>query len=476
MSTKIWQAREIPRFFATINKTLLDAPIALTLAGLGCVALALSSDLANTFNAPRSGGAPITLALLVALALTFVCYLAATRLVPIPRLQPHRRRFNLLLYPILIWALFTGIQTVTILGTGLVRSLTVSHVRYGSDDLYYNHYNAVLVLHGENPYTGQRLVDEAAYFGEFAFTPIARGRFADPHHYPTQAEMDQVLRAYLAHPESLPSEVDPRTTHSYPAGAFLVVLPFVAAGIPSIAFPQILLFLLLFAAILRITPAPWRLPVALLALSAADGARQAAGSDFEIWPLAFVALAWIVRERRWSSALLLGVACAIKQTAWLAAPFYLIWVWREKGAAEAARRAALAAVTLLVINAPWIIASPHEWLSSIFLPVSLPLLPDGSGIIGLSLTGLLPLAPSIVFAALEVAALVIALFWYSRAQPRYPYAGLILPLIPLLFAWRSPERYFVLSPLIAVLALALILAQSACKKPAGANITPTGPN
>ena len=72
MSTKIWQSREIPRFFATINDTLLDAPIALTLTSLGCVALASSSDLANTFNAPRSGGPLIALALFVALTLALV--------------------------------------------------------------------------------------------------------------------------------------------------------------------------------------------------------------------------------------------------------------------------------------------------------------------------------------------------------------------------------------------------------------------
>ena len=181
------------------------------------------------------------------------------------------------------------------------------------------------------------------------------------------------------------------------------------------------------------------------------------GGDFEIWPLACVALAWLLRERRWTSALALGAACAIKQTAWLAAPFYLIWVWRTYGPREAGRRAAIVAATFLVINAPWIIASPREWLASIFLPVTLPLLPDGSGIIGLSLTGVLPLGPSWLYGLLELAALAAALAWYWRECERLPFAGLILPLVPLFFAWRSSERYFVLLPLLALLAVALTL-------------------
>ncbi|MGZ3599627.1 MAG: hypothetical protein ACXWQ5_07890, partial [Ktedonobacterales bacterium] len=112
------------------------------------------------------------------------------------------------------------------------------------------------------------------------------------------------------------------------------------------------------------------------------------------------------------------------------------------------------------LNLPWIIASPRPWLESQLLPVTLPLLPDGSGIIGLSLTGILPLAPTLFYSLLEVTALLAALVWYWRAAPRAPFAGLVLPLVPLFFAWRSSERYFVLLPLLAVLALALTLRQT----------------
>src|SRR5262249_4201895 len=163
---------------------------------------------------------------------------------------------------------------------------------------------------------------------------------------------DAVVNGYLAAPSHPPPELDPRTTHSYPALAFLVNLPVVALGLPSVALPQILLFIALVAAIAWTAPASYRPLVALLLLSTGDGAGQVAGSDFEIWPLALVALAWLVRERRWTSALLLGLACATKQTAWLAAPLYLVWAARTWGLPEAGRRAAIGAGAFIAVNLP----------------------------------------------------------------------------------------------------------------------------
>jgi hypothetical protein len=453
---RIWLSCQRDRLI----QALLATPTALVLAGLGCMALAASSDLANTFDAPRRGGPVVATLLALTLALAFACFLLATR-TALPRLLAHRWRvLRLLIFPILLWAAFTAVQTSVVLIRGTTNALTTRQVRYGSDDLYYNHYNALLVLQGQNPYTGQRLVDVVRYFGERAYTALRRGRFADPRHYPSAAEMDAVLDGYLTGPRTPPPEIDPRTTHSYPAGAFLVNVPAVWAGVPSIAVTQVVLFICLMAAIVVAAPAPWRLIVAVLLLATADGARQVTGSDFEIWPLAGVAAAWLLGERRWASALLLGAACAIKQTAWLAVPFYLVWVWREQGAAEAGRRGAVALAAFLAINLPWLVVSPREWLASLFLPVTLPLLPDGSGIIGLSLTGVLPLVPATIYSLLELAALVGALVWYWQAESRMPFAGLVLPTALLFFAWRSPERYFVLLPLAAVLAAVLTLRAS----------------
>ncbi|MBF6591134.1 MAG: hypothetical protein IVW57_11495, partial [Ktedonobacterales bacterium] len=174
-----------------------------------------------------------------------------------------------------------------------------SAANYGSDDMFYNHYNAWLTLHGQNPYTGQRLSGAIGYFHINAYTPIARGRFADPQHDPSGAERDTIAAEFLAHPQTPPPEIDPRTTHSYPAGAFLLALPAVWAGLPSIAWPQMAALLALWLAVALATPRRWRPAVALLPLLEVDGARLAAGRYFEIWPLVFLSGAWLTARRGW---------------------------------------------------------------------------------------------------------------------------------------------------------------------------------
>lgn len=456
-------------------------PLALVFATLGCAAVAASSDLANTFHT-RSNG-PIALGICVCLGAAFACFLAASRSdSPMDAADAtvesriatamwpswFARGLRWLVYPLLLWALLTVPQTLSVLAHRMTTPPPSGPALYGSDAMYYNHYGALLVLHGQNPYAGDHLAAAIAYFGVRAYTPIARGRFADVHHDPTTAQRDAVIDDYLADPAHPPVEVDPRTFHSYPAGAFLVAVPPVWAGQPSLGLSQLLLFLGLLAVVLVVLPGDLRLSAFVLLLVDADGVRQIAGGDFEIWPLALLILAWLLGSqmghrtglRVAASALLVGAACAIKQTAWLAAPFYFIWVWHEHGPTEALRRLALASGAFLLINLPWIIASPREWLASLLLPMDLPLLPDGAGVVGLSLAGVLPLFPAWVFGLAELALLAAGLVWYARNGARYPFAGLVLPLLPLLAAWRSPERYFLLLPLSGVVAALLTLRRS----------------
>jgi hypothetical protein len=208
--------------------------------------------------------------------------------------------------------------------------------------MYHNHYDAQLVLRGENPYVDDDLARAMRQFGILGYTPLARGRFADPLHPPTAAEMDAVGREYLSDPAHPPAELDPRTLHSYPAGAMPVSLPSVWAGLPNIGLAPLLLFLALGIGVVALAPGWSRLVVAVLLLSDADAVRRVAAGDFDIWCVALLAGAWLLRDRRIASGLLLGAACAIKQTAWFAAPFYLVYVWRVYGQREAARRGGIA--------------------------------------------------------------------------------------------------------------------------------------
>ena len=442
-------------WLARLLRATINQPAGLTLTGLGCLLLLISTGPPAWPHAPfvvfAVGGS-------AALLGAFGCFLLATR-----NEHPHwlSRALRWLALPVMLWALVTAVQSSALLANGFVTTATQRPPHYTSDAMYYMQYSAILVIHGENPYTGPRLAEVMAYYHTHAYTPVDRGRFSDPRHIPTSAELNAVINEYLAHPDHPPVEVDPRTFASYPAGAFLVAVPTALLGLPSIGFLQLALFLALGVSVIVRAPVGSRFALALFLLSNPEAVSRMTNGDFDIWWVAFLIWAWMLHERRWAAGLLLGAACAIKQTAWFAAPFYLLWVWRRQGPAEAARQGAIAVGAFAAINLPWIVWSPHSWLAGLLAPMSLPLEPGGRGLIALSLSGALPLFPSAVYSVFELALWVGALVWATLKSAAYTYAGLALPLLLLVVSWRSPERYFLLLSVLGVAATALTLRRDA---------------
>jgi len=76
--------------------------------------------------------------------------------------------------------------------------------------------------------------------------------------------------------------------------------------------------------------------------------------------------------------------------------------------------------------------------------------------------GILDVRSPLVFTIMEVAVLVIAILWYFRYCPRYPYTGPVLAVLPLFFAWRSLWPYFFY---IDFLVLALIMTAGENRQP-----------
>jgi len=89
-----------------------------------------------------------------------------------------------------------------------------------------------------------------------------------------------------------------------------------------------------------------------------------------------------------------------------------------------------------------------------------PMFPLGNGLIRLSLAGVLPLAPSALYLALELLAIVACIFVYLRWRNAGTGMGFALAVMPLWFAWRSLTTYFYFVTLPA-LALALSDEQDA---------------
>ncbi len=186
-----------------------------------------------------------------------------------------------------------------------------------------------------------------------------------------------------------------------------------------------------------LAPSSWWLTIVLLVLSTSAALDRILTGDFDIWWIVPLVAAWWCASLRIRSAVLLGLACAIKQLAWFLVPFYLVWTWRTYGAREALHRGAIALAAFLLVNLPWLLQSPRAWLDSLFLPVSLPLLPVGAGLTGLALAHVLPLFPHLVYTILELGGMFGSLALYWRIAPRAPLLGLILGLVPLVMVWRA---------------------------------------
>ncbi len=320
---------------------------------------------------------------------------------------------------------------------------------YRIDAVAYAHIDVELVLHGKNPFT-----DDAAFWEAYRrwpqalSTPIMGGAFGNnPLVYPHNWQIDNVLHLEAAHPGMRGSGFDPATVHNYPAGILWLALPLVWAGLPSILWLSLLAWAGAIALVLARTPARER-GAALFVLILSPVAFRTVLSNFDIVSLVFVLAAWHWMGRRTSSALLMGFACAIKQTAWFFLPFYFVDVYRREGWRGVLRRGLWSALAFLLPNLPFILASPVEWFKSIWLPLTDPMFPIGVGAVALAFGGLLPILTPHIWTLLEVlvfGGLLVSQYRRSTIVPD----SLLLALVPLWFAWRSPLNYFAWMPLMA---------------------------
>jgi uncharacterized membrane protein len=165
-------------------------------------------------------------------------------------------------------------------------------------------------------------------------------------------------------------------------------------------------------------------------------------------------LAWVARERPLASGVLMGLAVTVKQITWFFTPFWVMALWLSGDRRGAVRAAAVAGVTFLAVNSPYAAADPALWLRSVLAPMSglLPVMGFGPSQLGALLLG-----PdvSLLFTVLEVIAGVCCLGAYWRWGRQYPELALVLPIVPLWFAWRSIFSYYYLIPVLLAVALML---------------------
>ena len=375
----------------------------------------------------------------------------------------------------LLGALLLSAIVTVFLAVGLLGNAWHGSIRYDSDAAAFNHFNAELALKGVNPYTADGFFwDAIRQFPASGATPLRRGRYSDSALGPSLRQIVRDVRSELAYPVTRGPEFSPSSLHSYPALSFLVYAPGVWAGLPSTAFTSCVIWVLFLLACgwgalsgMRVTVLTILLANSLLAFWTLLG-------SFEIVALLPVVLAWRLLDRRWLSPVLLGLGCAVKQIVWPLVPFYAILVWRRDGWRAAMSRTATVVGTFALVNLPYIVRNPNAWLSSQFLPVTLPIFPSGIGLVALGRAGILPLWAPIVYTVLEVLALVALLVWYARAGWQLsPAIALVVGLLPIALSWHSLLSYFIAIPCLALAGVLSLPASSWPVKPGEAYASPS---
>jgi len=429
---------------------LVPRRLAIIVCGSGALALASAGYL--PFGPAL--GTPWRAILTVSASTTGLLLLVASCLVS-PLSVARKRQLGRLCSS--VTALTFLLCVVTLMGLAYLTHLAFlapSGQVYDSDMLALTHVNAQLVLSGHNPYTTDAAYRQAlARFPSALGTPLRGPVFGTGFTPPSPARIAAVQRQYVQTPASVRGAFDPRTLHSYPALSFLVYLPALWAGLPNILPVNLCVYLALFAWLVWKMPPSARRWGALTALAAAPVVVASLIESNEIVCVALLVLAWEHRHRRWLGAILLGLACAYKQYAWGFVPFFAVDAVLAEGWGEAVWRGAIALGAFLLPNGPYLVASPLAWFTSLWLPISEPLFPQGMGVIALSLGHLLPFGPPALYALLEVAAFGVTLGVAIRWRVQLGAGVLVLALIPLFFAFRSIPSYFAFAPWLALYAV-----------------------
>lgn len=314
---------------------------------------------------------------------------------------------------------------------------------YGTDEIAYDQYAAVLASHGIDPY----LHSMRPAFGLYHVSPDG----------------------FTYHLNGTPV-----TTLSYPTLAFLFYVPFLLLGW-STQLAVVLNALAWAVAIVLaflVLPRPFR-PLALVLGSIAAYVGYAIGgvTDMLYLPLLMgAAYRWtgFVHGRGWRryvGPVLLGLAMAVKQTPWLVAPFLLAGIvvearlvsgWRAT-ARTASAYVAAAAAAFLVPNLPYLAQGPGAWLRGVLTPFSSTVVPAGQGAIGFSLYLRLGGGSIAAYSVLTVAVLLGVLALYVASYPLTRPVTFVLPSVVLFFASRSFGSYLV--ALLPVMVVAAVTAE-----------------
>lgn len=307
--------------------------------------------------------------------------------------------------------------------------LQISLTEYGTDSIAFSHYSAQLVLEGKNPYA-------------HSMNP-AFDRFGVPKQYVT--------------PNTDGTTVD-RTP--YPAISFLIYAPFVGAGLSDMRWVTLLFQLLTIFIIFFKAPKILK-PLILLPLFLPDMLEFTGGgvTDF-LWVLPLVLMAIYIHNVR-TAGVFYGIACSIKLTPVVLAPFLMIWYWKTSLSLHVKKRlikimefVLISVIVFLIPNLIFILDNPNAWSLGALSPVFGEMVPYGQGLSNISQIGIIGL-PQVFFTVCVGLVTLTLLVNYFVHFDRLKYAIWIFPAIILWFSYRGVQNYFIYWIPLAVTSMCL---------------------
>ena len=340
---------------------------------------------------------------------------------------------------VLILVLITSLVGIIDLGRGIYLAF-FAPPQYTNDGTSLDTNAAMVLLQGQNPYVDSNMIHIARLFAidPTWTTPLRQGQFANRLDYPSPVEIRTIFDTDMK--SGLAPEFESKV--SYPSLSFLSLVPFIWLGIYNVLGLYLLCYVALVAIGWKVARKEMRPWIIVFALANVSMWSSVVGGNLDVVMILLIVVAWLWRDRRWLSALALGLAMACKQPAWFFVPFYVILIWREQNRREACLRLVIAGSLALVINLPFIIWNPGAWLAGVLAPMADPMFPLGVGLVNLSSYHLLPYLPSWVYLSLEAGAMVGMLACYWRICRERPEAAMLLAVVPLFLAWRSLPSYF----------------------------------
>jgi hypothetical protein len=336
--------------------------------------------------------------------------------------------------------------------------------RYATDAAAATDCGAVLFIQGRNPYDNLHMLPclERHGLGPGQTTPRQAGTFWVFTTYPSPISAHFQYLLYRVYWRDLRHELrDPlyrpvefETRFNYPGGALLIAAPALLVGFRDLVPLYLGCALAASLLIFRRSPRRIRPVLGLLLLGNTPLLLDEVGGTTDSLYGLILVLYWQCRGRALLAGLLLGLGAATRQQVWFFLPFLLYLGWRGGGRADLARRGGGTLAAFLACNLPFIAAGPGAWLTGILGPMQDPLFAEGVGFVSLALGKFLPLWPSAVYSGMELLLFVVAFVFFTRRCATAPGLAMVLPLLPLVVAWRSLHTYFLLLPLLAAAVLA----------------------